>query len=62
MSENDRSSGARQQRNAPVQAVKVVAEMPNDDEMRDELQQMKENDGYAGSCGINPGTREGDGQ
>jgi hypothetical protein len=38
----------------PEQTVKVVAEMPDDDEMRDSLQEMKENDGYADSCGINP--------
>lgn len=60
MSEHDRSAGARQQDNAPVQAVKIVADMPHDDEMRDELQQMRENDGYAGSCGIHPVTRKGD--
>lgn len=38
----------------PEQTVKVVAEMPGDDEMRSSLQERKENDGYPGSCGINP--------
>jgi hypothetical protein len=37
----------------PEQTIKVVAEMPNDDEIRDSLQEMKENDGYPDSCGIN---------
>jgi hypothetical protein len=32
--------------------VKVVADMPGDDEMREELETMKKNDGYPGSCGI----------
>ncbi|MCD9024287.1 hypothetical protein [Cohnella silvisoli] len=40
----------------PVRTVKIVAEMPHDDEMSDELQEMKENDGYSDSCGINPQT------
>jgi hypothetical protein len=38
----------------PEQTAKIVAEMPGDDEMRDRLQEMKEHDGYPGSCGINP--------
>jgi hypothetical protein len=36
----------------PEQTVKVVAEMSDDDEMRESLQEMKENDGYPESCGI----------
>lgn len=40
------------QRKLPVQRIKMVAEMPGDQEMRDNLQQMKEHDGYPGSCGI----------
>jgi len=34
----------------PEQSVKVVAEMPEDDEMRDDTQQLKQNDGYQSSC------------
>lgn len=34
------------------QEVKVVAEMPNDDEMREGLEEQKKNDGYPDSCGI----------
>lgn len=30
--------------------VKVVAEMPEDSEMREELDEMKANDGFPGSC------------
>jgi hypothetical protein len=40
--------------NSPVSTVKIVAEMPDDKEMRENLQEMKENDGYSNSCGINP--------
>jgi hypothetical protein len=40
------------QRKPPVQQVKLVAEMPQDEEMRENLQNMKENDGFPGSCGI----------
>jgi hypothetical protein len=36
----------------PAQQVKIVAEMPGDREMQDELQELKENDGYPGSCGL----------
>ncbi|HUC92132.1 MAG TPA: hypothetical protein VMS09_08905 [Paenibacillus sp.] len=36
----------------PGNTAKVVAEMPDDNEMRSNLQQQKENDGYPGSCGI----------
>lgn len=36
----------------PTQKVKIVAELPGDKEMQDKLQDMKENDGYPGSCGI----------
>ncbi|WP_274651801.1 hypothetical protein [Paenibacillus humicola] len=36
----------------PVTAAKVVAEMPQDDDMRSELEDMKAHDGYPGSCGI----------
>ncbi|WP_179223786.1 hypothetical protein [Paenibacillus tyrfis] len=31
--------------------VKLVAEMPGDEEMREHLEEMKRNDGYPGSCG-----------
>ncbi|WP_197479924.1 hypothetical protein [Paenibacillus swuensis] len=30
----------------------IVAEMPDDEEMRDHLDEMKRNDGYEGSCGL----------
>lgn len=36
------------------QTVQLVAELPGDDEMRDNLEDMRKNDGYPGSCGINP--------
>lgn len=32
--------------------TKVVAEMPNDDEMRKGLEDRMKNDGYPGSCGV----------
>ncbi len=31
--------------------VKLVAELPGDEEMREHLEKMKRNDGYPGSCG-----------
>jgi hypothetical protein len=31
---------------------KIVAQMPQDPEIQAKLQEMKENDGYSGSCGI----------
>lgn len=31
--------------------VKIVAEMPEDPEVRKHLKEMQENDGYKGSCG-----------
>ncbi|QYR23112.1 hypothetical protein KZ483_09430 [Paenibacillus sp. sptzw28] len=34
------------------QRVKIVAEMPEDQEMRDNLEELQENDGYPGSCGL----------
>ncbi|WP_158453679.1 hypothetical protein [Paenibacillus beijingensis] len=33
------------------QEVKVVAEMPGDSEMREQLDEMQANDGFPGSCG-----------
>jgi hypothetical protein len=48
------------QENYPVETVKIVAEMPGDKEMRENLQEMKENDGYPDSCGINPKSLERD--
>jgi len=41
-----------QAKRKPVPEVKLVAEMPGDREMQEHLQEMKENDGYPGSCGI----------
>ncbi|CAH0118971.1 MULTISPECIES: hypothetical protein [unclassified Paenibacillus] len=38
-------------RQKPAQKVKVVAEMPEDEEMREQLEEFKKNDGYPGSCG-----------
>jgi hypothetical protein len=32
--------------------VKLVADMPEDEEVREHLDEMKANDGYQGSCGI----------
>jgi hypothetical protein len=32
--------------------VKIVAEMPQDDEIQKNLKQQKENDGFPGSCGV----------
>jgi hypothetical protein len=40
--------------NYPFKSVKVVAEMPGDKKMRDNLQETKENDGYPDSCGDQP--------
>lgn len=40
------------QSQSPGQEVKIVAEMPGDQEMRDQTKDMKEHDGYEGSCGI----------
>ncbi|WJH34153.1 hypothetical protein MJA45_16445 [Paenibacillus aurantius] len=36
---------------APAE-VKLVAEMPEDKEIQENLEEMKKNDGYPGSCGI----------
>jgi hypothetical protein len=33
--------------------VKLVADIPGDEEMREHLDEMKANDGYEGSCGMN---------
>jgi hypothetical protein len=52
MTENNQNDET--QENIPVNTVKIVAEMPDDKEMRENLQEMKENDGYSDSCGINP--------
>lgn len=52
MSEDSRNDET--QESYPVETVKVVAEMPGDKEMRDSLQEMKENDGYTDSCAIHP--------
>ncbi|WP_248924680.1 hypothetical protein [Paenibacillus hamazuiensis] len=32
--------------------VKLVADMPEDEEMRGHLEEMRQNDGFPGSCGI----------
>ncbi|MBP1156411.1 hypothetical protein ACVLD2_002880 [Paenibacillus sp. PvR052] len=32
--------------------AKLVADMPEDENMREQLDEMKENDNYQGSCGI----------
>ncbi|MFS0839119.1 hypothetical protein [Paenibacillus sp. 1P03SA] len=32
--------------------VKLTADLPGDPEMREHLDEMRENDGYPGSCGI----------
>jgi hypothetical protein len=48
----EKTTTGTMQRKTPVQQVKVVAEMPDDEEMREHLQEMKEHDGYPGSCGI----------
>jgi hypothetical protein len=44
--------GEHKEKPEPAPKVKIVAEMPGDREMQDNLQEMKENDGYPGSCGI----------
>lgn len=38
--------------------VKLVADMPEDEEMREHLDEMKANDGYEGSCGIDSSEKE----
>jgi len=52
MSDVTSKDDSQDESRAPVQPVKIVAEMPEDSEMRDNLQEMKENDGHPGSCGI----------
>ncbi|WP_166241304.1 hypothetical protein [Paenibacillus turpanensis] len=32
--------------------VQLAADLPQDEEMREHLDEMKANDGYPGSCGI----------
>jgi hypothetical protein len=32
--------------------AQLVADLPDDEEMREHLDEMKANDGYQGSCGI----------
>jgi hypothetical protein len=49
---SDMNPKSKMQRKPPEQQVKVVAEMPEDEEMRDKLEETKEHDGYPGSCGI----------
>jgi hypothetical protein len=50
MTENNQID-RNQENQVQTSQVKVVAEMPGDSEMRDQLQEAKENDGYPGSCG-----------
>lgn len=53
MTENNQNDDVQENENYPVKTVKVVAEMPDDKEMRDSLQEIKANDGYPDSCGNN---------
>lgn len=49
MPRQDEQQKARAQ--ADAADVKVVAEMPEDESIRQEMREMKEQDGYPGSCG-----------
>ncbi|MDQ1913081.1 hypothetical protein RAC89_22055 [Paenibacillus sp. GD4] len=44
-------SKQQRQNQAPRQKVKLVAEMPGDAEMRKNMREQQQNDGYPGSCG-----------
>lgn len=35
-------------------AAQLSAELPGDEEMREQLEEMKMNDGFEGSCGLKP--------
>jgi len=37
---------------ASRQSAKIVAEMPDDAQMREQLHERQLNDGYPGSCGV----------
>ncbi|WP_372663229.1 hypothetical protein [Cohnella sp.] len=37
-------------RDEPEQTAKVVAEMPDDEEMRNDIHETKQNDGYKSIC------------
>lgn len=42
----------QQQRDAgPRRKVKIVAEMPGDEQMRNQMKEQQQHDGYPGSCG-----------
>lgn len=47
----DRNQAKNQRIETTVPEVKIVAEMPEDQEIREHLKEMQENDGYKGSCG-----------
>ncbi|WP_169306694.1 hypothetical protein [Cohnella pontilimi] len=50
MSDPNRQQQSRSQQAVPK--VKIVAEMPQDDEVQKKLKDWKETDGYPGSCGV----------
>jgi hypothetical protein len=50
MPDNNQQASKRSRPFTPK--VKIVAEMPQDDEMQKKLKEWKENDGFPGSCGV----------
>ena len=51
MPKNSQNHETQEEVNYPVETAKVVAEMPGDKEIQDNLQETKENDGYPDSWG-----------
>lgn len=39
-------------------AAKLVADAPGDEQMRENLDEMRMNDGFPGSCGIAQGSKQ----
>jgi hypothetical protein len=51
MADRNQVKSQRNETTERVPEVKIVAEMPEDPEIREHLKEMQENDGYKGSCG-----------
>ncbi|WP_200961509.1 hypothetical protein [Paenibacillus sp. Soil522] len=51
MADRNQAKNQRIETTDQVPEVKIVAEMPEDPEIREHLKEMQENDGYKGSCG-----------
>jgi len=50
--------GDSEKKSKTVPKVKIVAEMPDDDEIRENLPERQANDGYPGSCGVSSASTE----